>query len=558
VLLTRSLQEIHDDKLVDVIERHIAAGREREVRHALPTLIEKRPNLASTLKELQKRLNKLQNPPAMITSSTGVALTCSNCGGALTKQAKNTRTVICQYCGQDADQPAGAKLTRWSTELDTQANFSVGEFFTYANARWQAIGVQLFSGSLREWDNEDHVWETNNTSYTLWWLLNDKREIAWLSDYGSSRYWSTRYIPKNPMLPSKDNENIEYGNYRLDFAAGEFSYAPAPHQKKRTWEYTRNPNSNEASKDANGNRFIYGVEASLDERGKASEYEFIRSVKISNRDIIKGIGATQSLIGIKRWQKTGYVLAGAGAASFLAGTLLDISRSQNTLLGNTTDYTFTQSVELGELRIEDVPKIVKFNSRLNEPLAKDKWAEFEVELTNTAGDVVGWYDTEFWRETGYDEGYWDESDYGDSRLIKIEEPGIYKVTGFIGETNVIRAQSIESAINQNLSNNPARLNITLTVTDNALSKKPFLFALFAGLVGGMLSLVRSKSRAAGAASLGGRMAPAAKGRRKGNRKDKSNKPRKNKRSTSKKETQKKSNRKNPTEPRHRHREGGSR
>jgi len=246
------------------------------------------------------------------------------------------------------------------------------------------------------------------------------------------------------------------------------------------------PLANFLTRPHHGNRFIYGVEASLDERGKASEYEFIRSVKISNRDIIKGIGATQSLIGIKRWQKTGYVLAGAGAASFLAGTLLDISRSQNTLLGNTTDYTFTQSVELGELRIEDVPKIVKFNSRLNEPLAKDKWAEFEVELTNTAGDVVGWYDTEFWRETGYDEGYWDESDYGDSRLIKIEEPGIYKVTGFIGETNVIRAQSIESAINQNLSNNPATLNITLTVTDNALSKKPFLFALFAGLVGGML------------------------------------------------------------------------
>ena len=157
MLLTKSLQEIHDDKLVDVIERHIKAGRQTEVRHALPTLIESRPKLAPALKDLQKRLNKLQSAPAMIASSAGVALTCANCGGALTKQAKNTRTVICQYCGQDAEQPTDTKLTHWSTQLDSQANFSVGDFFTYAGEKWQAIGVQLFSGTLREWDDEDNV-----------------------------------------------------------------------------------------------------------------------------------------------------------------------------------------------------------------------------------------------------------------------------------------------------------------------------------------------------------------------------------------------------------------
>lgn len=568
MLLTKSLQDIHEDKLADVIERHIAAGRQKEVRQALPVLIETRPKLAPTLKEFQARLNNQQSAPAMIASTTGVALACANCGGALTKQAKNTRTIICQYCGQDAEQPTQAKPTHWSTELDTQANFSVGDFFTYANERWQAIGVQLFRGSLREWDSEDRKWETNGTSYTLWWMLNEKREIAWLSDYGSSRYWSSRYIPKNPKLPAKDNRKIEYGNYQLDFAAGEFSYKPEPNQKKRTWEYTKNPDKSEQNNDAKGNRYLYGVEASLDEKGKASEFEFIRSVKVSNRDIIKGIGATESLKGIKRWKRTGFVLAAAGVASFLAGFLLEKSRAQDILLMHTANYEQSQKLELGELRIEDVPKLVKFSSRLNTPLNKDKWVEYEVEVTNSTGDVIGWYGTEFWRETGYDEGYWDESDYRDSRMIKIEEPGIYKVTGYIGETN-LTTQDI------NQSKTPGSLRVFFKVTDNALSKKPFGFALFAGLVGGILSLVRSKSRAAGAASLGGRLAPAAKGRRKGKNKHKgkAKKQRSNKKSKSQNEARNKrgggdkrregnnkerSGRRQSADAHHKHREGGGR
>ena len=489
----------------------------------------------------------------MCASSAGVALTCANCGGALTKQAKNTRTVICQYCGQDAEQPTDTKLTHWSTQLDSQANFSVGDFFTYAGEKWQAIGVQLFSGTLREWDDEDNVWEKNRTTHTLWWMLNEKREISWLSDYGSTRYWSTRYIPKNPKLPPKNNKRIEYGDYRLDFAAGEFSYKPEPQQKSRTWEYTTYPNNDEARNDARGNRYSYGVEASIDENGKESEFEFIRSVSISNRDVIKGMGATESLKSIQRWKRTGFVLAAAGVMSFIAGFLLEKSRAQDTLLTHTANYAQAQPLELGELRIEDVPKLVKFTSILNNPLNKEKWVEYEVELTNSTGDVIGWYGAEFWRETGYDDGYWDESDYGDSRLIKIEEPGTYQVIGFIGETN-LTPQDL------NNTNNPGSLNISLNVTDNALSKKPFLFALFGGLVAGILSLVRSKSRASVAASLGGRLAPGAKNKKKrkvkNKRKGKSNKQRNNKRS--KDRSQKQPNRKNRTEARHQTREGGGR
>ena len=153
-------------------------------------------------------------------------------------------------------------------------------------------------------------------------------------------------------------------------------------------------------------------------------------------------------------------------------------------------------------------------------------------------------------------------------MIKIEEPGIYKITGYVGETNLSPAQGLNQSSN-------GKLNISLTVTDNALSKKPFGFALFAGLVGGILSLTRSKSRAAVAASLGGRLAPAAKGRRKGKgkKKNKANKQRSNKKSKSQNKARNKrsgadkrregnnkerSGRKQSADAHHKHREGGGR
>ena len=355
--LSKSLLELHDDKLLDVIERHITAGRDNEIRQALPQLIEQRSHLATKLTEVQQRLNQSRPAPEMIASSAGVALSCNNCGGSLSKQAAETEIVICQYCGQNAELPAGAATIQWPRTLDFQTNFTLGSFFDFKGERWQAIGVQHYSGKLREWDSEDSEWETNRAGYTLWWMLNKKRQLAWISDYGKTRYWSYKYIPKQPGIPKEKDKRVEYGDWKLQFAAGEFSYKPSPDEKKKTWEHTGTLTEGKNTKAAKSKNLSVGIEARIDHSGKPLEIEFFRHLKLSNRDVITGIGASDSLKEVSRWKQTGMVLIAAAICSFLVGTAMSKINKGSTILEKQHQYTLGETVEIGEIYIEDAPAV---------------------------------------------------------------------------------------------------------------------------------------------------------------------------------------------------------
>ena len=120
---------------------------------------------------------------------------CVNCGGGLSRQNPESKYVVCQYCGCNAKHPAqDIHLERWNKALDLESKFTIGDFFEFDEQRWQSIGVQLFIGRLKEYDNGE--WETNYARYTSWWMLNERREIAWLIDDGKSRYWAEKYIPE--------------------------------------------------------------------------------------------------------------------------------------------------------------------------------------------------------------------------------------------------------------------------------------------------------------------------------------------------------------------------
>jgi len=496
MLLTDSLNSIHEDKLLDVVERHITSGKQAEVRQALPGLIETRPNLSGQLKEILSRLNTDAAAPEMISSEHGVAFSCANCGGVLSKQFADSQLVVCQYCGNDATKPATTGAIKWTEKLDPQAKFSIGSFFNFQGVKWQAIAVQRYSGSIKEWDGEDDKWETNPASYTLWWMLNAKRELAWLSDYGNKRYWSEKYIPQQPEIPDSNNRKMEHGRFQLRLASGEFSYAPSPQEKKQTWEYKWRPNKKEIAKDKLGNSYTFAVEALLDDKNKPKEFEFIRSIEISNNEILEGIGAGDELQTIQRWKKTGIILFAAGALSFAIGMSLDFFRSSEELIKHRGSIDKGAMVTLGELRLEESPAVLEFSAQLHGGLPKDTWVEYEVILKDSNNVDVGWFGVEFWRETGYDDGYYDESDYHGSSILRIDEPGVYPLV----------AQVTGSATAAG-SRAPLPADVTLRVTDNAVALKPFILALIAGFAGGILSTIRSRSQAASAASLGGRLAP---------------------------------------------------
>ena len=489
MLLVDSLSELHPDKLLDVLKRHIDDGRAPEVRQAIPYLSQQHPQLRDTLTNLLPSLEPGENGPDMISGAAGVAISCTNCGGTVTRQSPDTTMVICLYCGCNAEQENPTGLSQWKGKIDTQADFSIGSFFTFREERWQATGVQKYSGKILEWDSEDSTWLSTNSRFTLWWMLNEQRELAWLSDQGNKRYWSEPYVPNQPGIPEPKNKKIEYGDWTLDFAAGEFSYHPQPQAKRKTWEFLRTPKQ-EQSKDSTGSRYSYTTEASLNEAGNPSEIEFFRSIEIADSDVLRGLGSKIFLATVNRWRLTGLLFFAAAALTLLSAFIVNSITTSEHLLEVQTVFGNADEQPLGDITIEKTGVVLQFQAHLNSGLEANRWTELEIELEDSDGVYAGGYYVEFWRETGYDDGPWDESDYRISRNLRIDEPGTYSITGLIGATNAAYPFSV-----------------TLRVISNPTSIEPFLVAIVAGIIGGILSFVRSKKLANSRSSLGGRLAP---------------------------------------------------
>lgn len=490
MLLVDSLSELHPDKLPDVLQRHIKDGRAPEVRQAIPYLTKQHPQLRNTLAGILQSIEPGQNAPEMISGAAGVAITCTNCGGTVSKQSPDSTTVICLYCGCNAEQENPDGLSQWTGKIDTRADFSIGSFFFFRKVKWQAIGVQQYSGKILEWDGEDNIWLTTKSRFTLWWMLNEQRELAWLSDQGNKRYWSQPYVPNSPGIPKSNNKKIEYGNWTLNFAAGEFSYQPQPQAKRKTWEFLRTP-KDEKSKDSTGERYSYTTEAALNESGQPSEIEFFRSVVISDDDVLRGLGSKKLLGDVNRWRLTGFLLFAAALLALLSGFIVKTITTSEQIHTVQTVFENADEKPLGSITIEKTPAVLQFRANLNRGLEANRWTELEIELEDSDNEYAGGYYVEFWRETGYDDGHWDESAYQIKRDLRIDKPDTYSIFGLIGATNAAYPFSV-----------------TLTVSTNPIHIQPFLMAFVAGLIGAIISMTRSKKLASSGSSLGGRLAPA--------------------------------------------------
>ena len=513
--LLESLREMHPDKLTGVLEQHILDGESNSVRQALPSLIHQHPELRAPLQEIAERLKQsspaytADNHSADDASMTGTdnnnrhngndaaietisgahakVFACGNCGGTVSKQHPDSNHVICHYCGCDAIHPPADGLARWRELLDARSRFTIGSLFNYNNRHWQVIGVQCYSGNLREWDSEDKVWENNAQNITLWWMLNEQRELAWVSDYGKSRYWSQKFIPFEPQMPANDDKTVEYGTWELMFAAGEFSYMPYSGEQRESREYTRAPRALDAP-DIKSSNYSYSVETGMDENGKPEEIEFIRSSKLSNAQVLSGIGSAILLKTVRRWSATSNVFLGTIAALLIGYVLMGVISQSSTVLTATTPAQTSTPTEMGTLDIERAGEsysIELSSSRFN----ANRYIEVILDLEDSDGVWAGGAEVEFWRETGRDsDGPWDESLYRVTQQFRFEQPGSYLLSLTPGETNL---QSIPS--------------FTATVRSNPNPALPFTVAAIVALGLAIVSRMRSRSSAASGASITARL-----------------------------------------------------
>lgn len=422
--ISKRLVGMHPDKVLGALQQHIDAGHEKSALQAIPDLQLQHPQFHNELEQTKARLSaRLIEGVKVLDRNAAEVFRCVNCGGGLARQNPESKHVICQYCGCDAVHLAqNIHLERWNKAIDLEANFTIGDFFVFAGQRWQAIGVQLFAGRVKEYDEGE--WETNFRRYTSWWMLNEQREIAWLIDGGGTRYWAEKYIPEKPSLPSTSDKKYEHGNWKLQFAAGEFSYQPklgesllSAEQKQRVSMPIR-PGSN------NFHRYYVSSETRLNANGEPKEVEFFRSRKIPDDEILLALGKSTESLDMNRWKHS--IVGLLSALPLLLGLHFYLNQGGEEISNSVDLHATSADVQVLDITVAESGTMVEMNAVVSQ-LNVNKWLGVNFWLENVEGEAVYAKYLEFWRETGVDsDGRWDESKRGFTWHVRVDEPDTYK------------------------------------------------------------------------------------------------------------------------------------
>lgn len=483
MLLNKKLSSMHSDKMLHALQSHIDDGHEKAALQAIPDLQHSHPDFHNELEQIKQKLSdKLADDIKVINHKEAQIFRCVNCGGGLAKQSPDTVHVICQYCGCDAEHPANDRaLDRWNTALDLESNFTIGDFFNYQAKRWQAVGVQLYSGRVREYDSDDG-WESSYARYTTWWMLNEQRELAWLVDDGERRYWSEKYIPQEPAIPDRQDKQFEHGEWELEFAAGEFTYQPDFKEKHLSSEGRASralPSSAQANPQ---HRYYTGVESRVNEKGEVREIEFVRSRMIPHTEMLDGLGKDTAKADRTRWRNTmrGIMVA----LPLLAAAALYLNRGGDVDSNTVALASNDKQVFVKELVADKAGQLFKLRGSLN-GLRNNSWFGVDVEMLSSDNESVYSKYIEFWRESGRDsDGPWSEASLSTSWVVRIDEPDTYRF--------VINGD-------EQSTNNTA--DFTLAAEPNRTSATPFMLAGFFSFFLIMLSRSKMSSVSAAASSI---------------------------------------------------------
>lgn len=450
------LSNTHPDKLLSTLQRHIDAGHGQSALQAIPDLQLSHPQFHNELERIQRELSdNLLADVKVLDKNQAEIFRCLNCGAGLARQSPETVYVICQYCGNDAEHPATDRgLQRWDSALDLEANFTIGDFFQYKGKRWQSVGVQLFSGRVREHDGEEEGWQTNFARYTNWWMLNEQRELAWLVDDGRRRYWAGKHMPDNPSVPSVNDTSHEHGDWALEFAAGEFSYQPTSGEQHLSAESKVSrvlPGADEKQ------RYYVSVESRHDENGDVKEIEFFKSRMIPHAEVLEGLGKNLELSDVNRWRNTMRALM--FGIPLLFASMFYWNRGDDKSVETIALAKEDANVVMHEFVVDKPGQTIEMRGAIN-GVRNNSWFGVDLSLVNSDNeDVYGKY-LEFWHESGRDsDGAWSERSLSSKWYVRMDEPDTYRVV-----------------INGDAQSTSPDADFRLSMVPNRVSSTPFLLA----------------------------------------------------------------------------------
>ena len=354
---------------------------------------------------------------------------CKNCGHPMRQFNPDTQMMVCESCGTRFGESVPPK---YKPEAPLNPLFKLHELFEKNGVTWQIIGCQSYAGSVEEWDSEDKAWERTPWSFHTWWIINEAREIAWISQDKTGYSWSHKKTVSSG-IPAGDR-SYEVGSWTMISAVGEFSYIPREAEQVRSYE-----------KDGRSLSIL------LDENGGNQEIEAFHDVNLDLMDLLTSFGKQSIVDGLKR-AKVAMYAAFASIAALVIGFFV-MQGFEKTLITTPTVTVNSQSLKkvipLGEFKMENKGLIeLDFLANLG---GGNGSFDAEVVVSDSDKTPVAELPLSLWRESGRDsDGPWTESQYRDAPRINLPAADVYTLSLVPDSLKQWRSISLRGKVTRNV------------------------------------------------------------------------------------------------------------
>lgn len=336
---------------------------------------------------------------------------CKSCGSTVKQFNPNSEIIICDHCGTNTADENPTKIeTQLASRVPKNPLLKLHETFEYQSKTWQIIGCICYTGEVREWDGEDGVWETNYWKYNSWWVMNEAREIAWITHDSTGYKWSRKTVFKGKI--PETSRTYEKGSWKIASAAGEFSYFPKVGGSSTTYE-----------------RGESSIEILLDSQGNKKEIEAFVNKKIKPLDLLKAFNKTDLLESLKR-SKLAQKAIFSSIVCLLLGYFLLTLRSETLLKisPQTFQHPFkAKTIQLGQISL-DKKSLLQFRLYGTLPGGNGSF-EADLIIRDDKNVIVSEVPISLWRASGRDsDGSWTETKRSVDPFLNLPANKQYRLT----------------------------------------------------------------------------------------------------------------------------------
>lgn len=433
--LREKIAELDEPKVVPYLSMQLRRGQIEGVLSLFPEITEQFPALAEPLTRLhqsalkKEKLLKQTQPTSMDVSQAQ----CPGCGAALHRARPDAKAVVCNYCGVrfEPDNPDGTKRKVVDPDHYHPHSFvRLGMTCNFDGVTHQVVGRTNYVGRCREWDSEDSTWESSPWRFEEWMLLGEDRSFRYLGHDEEGLYLSKEFAPTAPSMPGANDRKMtlmkdrsatnidEHGMYQLRYFEGEFGWVPEVNESLRTAEYKM------------GKAVLSAEERTLADSRQPVEIEFFQTRDVKVKELLVAFDRKPELKEFERREKVvGQFRLFRRIALVIAVALVVLG----ILRGTDGETVIREQVNISDIGPDgylvgpfDLGKDGAVHSiQLGASFPNNSWTFIGAELLDANQDAINAVDGDFWHESGYDDGYWSETNNKSDRFFRLTEPGRY-------------------------------------------------------------------------------------------------------------------------------------